>query len=284
MATIYNQATLTYNGVSTTSNIATGELVEMLNAAKTATRPTYNDTESVTYVISLVNTSDTAYTGLTITDNLGAYNFGARVLIPLDYIGGSAKYYVNGTLQGTVTVTEGPPLVFSGISVPAGGNAVIVYEARPNSYAPLGVESNIRNEAVISGNGVAADITVSENVAPATGARLRILKEITPSMITEGSPVTYTFTIQNLGNVPITTTDSAVIRDTFEPILNITAVSFNGTTWTSPTNYTYDTTTGLFTTVDNQITVPAATYVQDPTTGAYSITPGVSTLTVTGTL
>ena len=159
-----------------------------------------------------------------------------------------------------------------------------MYEARPNSYAPLGVESNIRNEAVISGNGVAADITVSENVAPATGARLRILKEITPSMITEGSPVTYTFTIQNLGNVPVTTTDSAVIRDTFEPILNITAVSFNGTTWTSPTNYTYDTTTGLFTTVDNQITVPAATYVQDPTTGAYSITPGVSTLTVTGTL
>ncbi len=284
MATIYNQATLTYNGISTSSNIATGELVEMLSAAKTATRSTYNDTDSVTYVISLVNTSDTAYTNLTITDNLGAYDFGTRVLIPLDYVSGSAKYYVNGTLQGTATVTEGPPLVFSGISVPAGGNAVIVYEARPNSYAPLGVESEIRNEAVISGNGVATDITVSETIAPATGARLRILKEITPTTITEGSPVTYTFTIQNLGNVPISTTDSAVIRDTFDPILNITAVSFNGTAWTATTNYTYDTTTGLFTTVDNQITVPAATYVQDPTTGAYSITPGVSTLTVTGTL
>lgn len=284
MATIYNQATLTYNGVSTTSNIATGELVEVLTAAKNATSTTYNDNEPVTYIISFVNTGETAFTDLTVTDTLGAYSFGTSMLVPLDYVAGSARYYVNGVLQGTVTATAGPPLVFSGLSVPAGGNAVIVYEARPNSYAPLGTTSTVRNEAVISGADLATDITVSETVSPAAGARLRIVKEITPAVITEGSPVTYTFTIQNLGNTPVTTTDSAVIRDTFDPILNITAVNFNGTAWTSPTNYTYDATTGLFTTVDNQITVPAATYVQDPTTGAYSITPGVSTLTVTGTL
>ena len=36
MATITNQAALSYNGVTTLSNIAVGELVEVLTATKTA--------------------------------------------------------------------------------------------------------------------------------------------------------------------------------------------------------------------------------------------------------
>ena len=38
MATFTNQATLTYNGQTTTSNVTVGELVETLTAAKTAVR------------------------------------------------------------------------------------------------------------------------------------------------------------------------------------------------------------------------------------------------------
>ena len=49
-------------------------------------------------------------------------------------------------------------------------------------------------------------------------------------------------------------------------------------------NYTYNEATGLFATLAGQITVPAATYTQDPTPGAYSVTPGISTLVVTGTI
>jgi hypothetical protein len=33
-----------------------------------------------------------------------------------------------------------------------------------------------------------------------------------------------------------------------------------------------------------QILVPAATYTQDPLTGEYSVTPGIATLIVTGTI
>ena len=50
------------------------------------------------------------------------------------------------------------------------------------------------------------------------------------------------------------------------------------------TNYTYDTTTGLFTGTAGGITVPAATYTQDPVTGAWGINPGVSTLMISGTV
>ena len=50
MATFYNQATLSYNGNTTTSNITTGELVEILSATKTAVTDTYQSEGRITYV------------------------------------------------------------------------------------------------------------------------------------------------------------------------------------------------------------------------------------------
>ena len=90
--------------------------------------------------------------------------------------------------------------------------------------------------------------------------------------------------IRNTGNAPADATDNVVITDTFNPALSGITVTYNGTTWTTPENYTYDETTGLFTTVPGQITVPAATFTQDPTTGVWVTTPGSVTLTVTGTI
>lgn len=52
------------------------------------------------------------------------------------YTENSLRYYINGVLQAAPTVTAGPPLVISGISVPAGGNALLVYEAAVTAYAP----------------------------------------------------------------------------------------------------------------------------------------------------
>lgn len=61
-------------------------------------------------------------------------------------------------------------------------------------------------------------------------------------------------------------------------------MSLNGTALTETTQYVYDETTGLFRTVAGVITVPAATYTQDDTTGQWDITPGTAVLTVTGTV
>ena len=96
--------------------------------------------------------------------------------------------------------------------------------------------------------------------------------------------VTYTFVIQNTGNEAVVATDNAAITDTFDPILTDLAVVFEGATWTQGVQYNYNVATGEFTTVPGQIVVPAATYVQDPVTGAYTVTPGTVTLTVTGTI
>ena len=48
MATFTNQATLTYTGGSASSNVTTGELLEVLTAAKTAVVPTYRTGRPIT--------------------------------------------------------------------------------------------------------------------------------------------------------------------------------------------------------------------------------------------
>ena len=64
MATITNQATLTYNGGTVNSNIVTGELVQVLTASKTAAAESYRTGDLVTYVVQLRSTGAAALTGL----------------------------------------------------------------------------------------------------------------------------------------------------------------------------------------------------------------------------
>ncbi len=284
MALFFNQASLSYNGNTINSNIVTGEIVEVLEGAKTAIPTTYAPGDEVTFAISLVNSGATPLNALTVTDNLGQYAFGDDFVEPLDYIADSTRLFVNGELQTTPTVTDTNPLTLTGINIPANGNAVLVYKARANQFAPLGTGGTFTNSALISGGGLAQPVAVASTLTAADGLALNITKAVTPETVAENGQLTYTFTIQNTGATAATVDDDLVIRDTFDPILDITSVTFNGTPWAEGTNYTYDETTGLFTTVAGQITVPAATYEQDPATGAFVVNPGTSVIRVTGTI
>lgn len=284
MATFFNQATLSYNGNTVNSNIVTGELVEVISATKTALTDDYTTGDIVSYAVSIINSGSTDFRGLEITDNLGAYTFNETTLVPLTYVDGSVRYFINGDLTAAPTVTAGPPLTISGVTVPAGGNAIIVYSARVNSFAPLGEGSAITNTVTVTGGGLSSDITAEATVPAVTEASLTITKTLNPTTVTDNGELTYTFIIQNTGAQAVTAADDASITDTFDPIIDITGVTFDGTAWTEGTNYTYDETTGVFTTLPGQIVVPAATYAQDPTTGTYIINPGTVTLTVTGTV
>lgn len=279
MAIFTNQATLVYNGGSANSNIAIGEILEVLSATKTAVEGTYTPGELVTYVITIRNTGSAAFTNLTVTDDLGG---GTNA--PLTYEAGTVLYFVNGVLQAAPTVTAGPPLVFTGITIPAGGDTVLVYQARANGYADPGLEGFITNTVTITGGGLTAPVTATETVNAAIGPDLSITKTVTPAQVADNGRVTYTFLIQNNGNQTITPADNAAVTDSFDPILTDLVVTFNGTALAPGTGYTYDEATGQFATVPGIITVPAATYTQDPVTGEYTTTPGLATLTVTGTI
>ena len=284
MAIFSNQATLTYNGNTTNSNIAYGEILDVVAATKTAIEGTYVPGELVTYAVTLRNTGSTALTDLTVTDDLGGYDFNGTTVYPLTYEAGSLARFVNGVPQTAPAVTVGPPLVISGISIPAGGDVVLIYQARVNDFANPAADGTIVNTVTITGNGINTPITATETVTAATAPALTISKAISPTQVVDNDRVTYTFLIQNSGNEPVVATDNAAITDLFDPILTDLVVTFNGAPWTEGIQYTYNQATGLFATVPSQITVPAATYAQDPVTGEYTLTPGIATLVVTGTI
>lgn len=283
MASFTNQATLTYNGNSVNSNVVTGNIVEVLDVTKTALVDIYSAGDSVTYIISITNSGAIPYTGLTVTDDLGAYTFGSGTLTPLNYVDGSVAYYQNGVLQVAPAVAGTAPLTFTGIIVPAGGNAILVYEAEVNEFAPLSPASSVVNTVTVSGGGLSEPITAQETITVTDEAVLSITKGLSPVNVVENGQLTYTFTIQNTGNTEASATDNVVITDVFDPILTDITVTVNGSTL-SETSYSYDDTTGVFATNAGEITVPAATYTQDPVTGEILITPGVTVVTVTGTV
>ena len=284
MATFVNQAFLTLNETTVASNIATGTILESLTLTKTALLPTYRSDDTVTYVIGLRN-AGAALTNLTVTDNLGAYPFGETTLYPLTYLDGSVNAFQNGTpVDAPTVIYDGGALVFVGVDVPAGGNTLLVYSAKTNAYAPLGEGASVTNTATATRTAQEVLASDSETVFALSEPLLNLIKAISPNPVTADGTLTYTLTIENFGSQPIVATDDAVITDTLNPILQNLAVTFNGEGWVEGTDYTYDEATGQFQTLPARLTVPAATYTQDPTSGEWTLTPGTSTLVLTGNL
>lgn len=280
MAVFYNQASLSYGGTVTNSNITEGEITTGITMTKSVASGGYGPGDGIVYVISIVNSGNADAVGLTLTDNLGIYTVpgGTLEVTPLTYVEDSLLYYQNGAIASGATAVGGPPLVITGITVPANGNATLIYEARANNFAPLSAGSSIYNTATLSG---CEELSASAQVGTRDEANLTISKSVCPSPVSCGEEITYTFVIQNLGNTPVVATDELVLRDTFVPPLSDISVTLDGDEYTS---YTYDEQTGVFSTTPATITVPAATFVRNPETGVVTTTPGVTVLTVTGTV
>ena len=284
MASFTNQAILSYNGGSVASNVVTGQLVSPLTVTKTAVVDSYTANDSVTYVVSIVNAGSTCFDNLTLSDDLGAYTAAGQALYPLRCTEGSAAWFINGTRQADPAATAGPPLVITGISVPAGGNAIVIYEAETTAAAPLAAGSEIINTVTVTGDGIGTPLTAQAVITAANQAELSISKSLSPATVEENGRLTYTFVIRNSGNTEAGADENLVISDTFDPILKDLTVTMDGAPMVTRTGYTYDPSTGVFATVAGQITVPAATFSQRTDTGEWQIVPGETTVTVTGTI
>lgn len=112
---------------------------------------------------------------------------------------------------------------------------------------------------------------------------LSITKALSPTSVGENGEITYTLTIQNSGNTPAVATDNLVVSDIFDPVLDISSVTLNGTPLVQGTDYTYNEASGEFATNIGVITLPEATYTPLPD-GSYSITPATATLVIVGTI
>ena len=283
MAQFTNQAQLSYNNETVTSNVVVGQLREVLSATKTAVNGSYRTGETVTYAVNLINSGTTAVTGLNLTDDLGAYSpETGTTYVPLTYVDGTVRYFINGVQQTAPTVTAGNSLVLAGITVPAGGNTTILYDALVNGYANPTATGSLTNTVTVTGGGI-TPLTATATLPSDVRTGLSITKSISPVPVVENGTLTYTFLIENTGSTAADATGNLTVTDTFQPVLTGITVTLNGTTLTEGTDYTYNETTGVFATVPGRITVPAATFAQG-TDGVWVTTPGTATLTVSGTI
>ena len=285
MASFTNQATLRYNGQSVSSNVVTGQMISPLSITKTAVEELYAPGDTISYVISLVNDGSVTYENLSLTDDLGGYEIGGgQSAYPLAYVADSLRYFINGVLQPAPAVTPGAPLGVTGISVPAGGNAMLVYETEVTAAAPLAAGSSITNSVSVSGGGLANPLEASATVSVEQAAELSIHKSLYPATVAQNGQLSYSFLIQNSGNQPAGAEAAVTVSDLFDPILKKLSVSLEGQPLAPTTDYSYNQSSGQFDTVPGVITVPAAAYAQTAATGDWIVSPGEVTLTVTGTV
>ncbi|MBQ7011966.1 MAG: hypothetical protein IJN63_09700 [Clostridia bacterium] len=277
MAVFTNRATLSYNNKTVNSNTVTGEVVDVITLTKAAVRDVYGANDIITYTVSIANAGTVDVTGLTVTDDLGAYPFGEGTLVPLTYIEDTAKYYVNGVLAAGLTVSSVSPLVLDGITVPAGGNALLIYAARANEFAPPCADGTITNTATATSCGAEASTVITAVCEP----DLAVEKALCPGTVPCNGEISYTITIINNACCPATAEDNVVLADTFNPPITITSVTVDGAELPA-TSYTYNEETGEFATVAGAVTVPGATFTQDPETGVWTSEAGATVIVING--
>ena len=285
---ISNQARLTYtygdsNGTAA-SNIATTTLEGPLSARKRVLEDGYRADEALTYTLGIGNTGAAPLTNVTVTDDLGAYTpqDGTAQVQPLTYVG-PAELYLNGVFSTELTpVVTAEGVTFSIPTVPADGTALILYRAAVNANAPLEAGSTVENTATVSAAGISEPITASASVDAADYADVQILKSMSPDPVTEGSVLTYTFTIYNYGN---TTAENVILTDDFDPAPTNITVTVNGAA-VPATDYSYVNGELILPAAGSalELTVPAAAFARDPETGALLTDPGIVTVTVSGTI
>ena len=284
MASFFNQATLVFGGRRANSNVTESEIVDTLSLTKTAISQNYSIESGITYAVSIENNGEGDAVGVNLVDTLGAYELSGNTLYPLSYVDGSIRYFVNGVPTAAPAVTAGPPLSINGINVPRGGNVLIIYEARTNEFSPLASGSSINNEVSSAGGEFCAALADSATIPVREAALPVITKFASGDTVVCGGEISYSFVLQNLGNTPVVATDNLLVEDVFNPILNLTSVTLDGIELALGTGYSYDGTTGEFSTLPGAITIPQATYEQNAETGIITTTPGVAILTVTGTV
>lgn len=285
MATIENFATVSYTsgGITETkvSNLAEIGLESAVSFNKTTLGDTYGEESVITYILSITNTSTSAITNVSITDDLGSFTFGTMELTPLAYTA-PALLLIDGqdvSTQLTVDSSVAGSLNFTFPTLPAGATANIVYRAAVNEYAPLDLNSSITNTASLTSDTECGDGSASATVNAASAANVSVFKQMSPNPVVCGDTVTYTIRIYNYGNIPA---ESLTLTDTFNPAPDTITVTQDGTLL-SPADYTYagGTLTAPSATA-TPVSVPAATFTRDVATGIVSVTPGMVEYVITG--
>ena len=280
MATILNNsATLTYNSGDNTgsaaSNVVSTSLLDSysISGVKTSANDSWRPSENITYLVTVTNTGTQPLYAVQISDDLASGQ--------LSYLANSALI-IDGSSVTPVTPTSTSPLVIPAAAVLQSGESVTVLYVAQVSGAIADTVELITNTAQVTAQEQSAEgATISVTPAPTLTlpredfAQIDIVKTADKAVVSSGDTLTYTFTIENSGNIPAT---NVVITDTLPAgfvIQSIQSVTDGVTTVYDATDYTVSADNTLVLPVGTKtITVPA----RDESGN------GVTVVTVTGTV
>ncbi len=281
MAVLNNFANLTYNSgteaSSAVSNTVSTNLVDAyaLSAVKYSNNTSWRTGENITYQLAVTNTGTETLFNVTVSDDLG----GAGT--PLTYLQNSARVQSAGVIK-TVTPTSTAPLAVVVADTLAPNETVVLsYVAKAADRASADL-TEITNTASVIGRQLSATGTevVAEPAPTLTlprteAATVAVLKSVDKATVASGDNLTYTFTLENSGNIPAT---DVIITDAFPAEFSVTGVSSvtdGVTTVYSADQYSVSADNILTLPVGSaSVTVPAATAAGN----------GVTVVTVTGTV
>lgn len=248
-----------------------------MEVTKTAVASGIRSGSNAAYILRIDNSGPGTLYNPTITDDLG--NSSVNADPPLKYIEGSAKFYVNGDpAAGTASSSENQIVFSSGAALQPGDNLIVVYAASVDETQAGTITNTITAQANSgSASGALITDTATATITLTPYANISIFKTADKASVVSGDTLTYTFTLMNTG---AQAADSISFVDALPSEFTVTSVSYTTNGTTTPIDSTdYSITTPNTLTIPDVgsslvISVPAAT-----TAG-----PGITTITVTGTV
>lgn len=272
----YKYGTLTDTAVS---NVATTSLSETfsLTASKTSNNSNWRPQENLTYNIRIENTGVEPLYDVSIQDNLGGNP--TRLLT---YIADSARMFRNGVLTNVVPTSTSPLTLVIPETLEAGEIVVFTYVAKVITDIDSSI-NEITNEVTVVGHETSITgptITVtpvpSLTLPKADYASVRITKSVDKDTISRGDTLTYTFELENSGNIEAT---NVVIKDSLPQDFEIQSI-------VSETNgvQTVFETTDYSLNADNELVLPTSVTKTISVPAAIISGNGLTTVTIVGTI
>jgi uncharacterized repeat protein (TIGR01451 family) len=227
--------------------------VSGLTITKKASTTESSPGDKVTYTVTVTNTGQTVQTGATFTDNL------TNVL-------DDATYNADATTTLGVVTYAPPNLTWTG-TLPIGATATITYAVRINSPDPG--DHQLTNVATTTTPGTNCDCTTTIPVSS-----LVITKKVSTTQANPGDKITYTVTVTNTGQSPIT---GATFTDNLTNVLDDATYNNDATgsvTYTAP-NLTW---TGILA-VGASATITYSVRINNPDNGDHQLTNVVTSTT-----